>query len=254
MAGGHSSSKTSTQGISVSTQASTTPATSIQDSQAAYARPARTYYDLLLAATCVVFILSNIGASKGVAFGPILTDGGFFLFPLAYVLGDVISEIYGFKLARRAIMTSFLAAAAAAVSFWVLIALPSADFYQGQAALETVLGPVPLILVGSLLGFLSGQLLNSWVLTRLKARTAGRHLWGRLLGSTLVGELADTIIFCSIAAPIIGITSFPQFMNYVLVGYFYKCAVEVLLLPLTYPVISWFKRKEPTYLQAPSAK
>ncbi|WP_237221528.1 queuosine precursor transporter [Rothia nasimurium] len=219
-------------------------------SESAYARPTRTYYDLLLAATCVVFILSNIGATKGVTFGPIITDGGFFLFPLAYVLGDVISEIYGFKLARRAILTSFVAAAAAAASFWILIALPAADFYEGQTALETVLGPVPLILIGSLLGFLTGQLLNSWVLVKLKEKTGGRHLWGRLIGSTLVGELADTLIFCAIAAPIIGITNFSDFLNYAIVGYLYKCAVELILLPITYPVIGWFKRKEPTYSPA----
>lgn len=221
-----------------------------QGTDTGFARPTRTYYDLLLAATCVVFILSNIGATKGVTFGSIITDGGFFLFPLAYVLGDVISEIYGFKLARRAIITSFVAAAVAAASFWVLIALPAADFYEGQAALEAVLGPVPQILAGSLLGFLAGQLLNSWVLVKLKAATGGRHLWGRLMGSTLVGELADTLIFCAIAAPIIGITTFGDFLNYVIVGYIYKCAVELLLLPITYPVIGWFKRHEPTYSPA----
>lgn len=204
----------------------------------------RSYFDLLLAASCVILILSNIGATKGVAFGPILTDGGFFLFPLAYVLGDVISEIYGFAKARRAIMASFIAAAAAAASFWLLIALPGADFYENQEALQAVLGPVPLILAGSLLGYLTGQLLNAWVLVKIKEATGGRHLWGRLLGSTLVGELADTIIFCTIAAPIIGISSFSDFFNYVLVGYFYKCAVELLLLPVTYPLIGWFRRNE----------
>lgn len=204
----------------------------------------RSYFDLLLAASCVILILSNIGATKGVAFGPILTDGGFFLFPLAYVLGDVISEIYGFAKARRAIIASFIAAAAAAASFWLLIALPGADFYENQDALQAVLGPVPLILAGSLLGYLTGQLLNAWVLVKIKEATGGRHLWGRLLGSTLVGELADTLIFCTIAAPIIGISSFSDFLNYVLVGYIYKCAVELLLLPVTYPLIGWFRRNE----------
>lgn len=204
----------------------------------------RSYFDLLLAASCVILILSNIGATKGVAFGSILTDGGFFLFPLAYVLGDVISEIYGFAKARRAIIASFIAAAAAAASFWLLIALPGADFYENQEALQAVLGPVPLILAGSLLGYLTGQLLNAWVLVKIKEATGGRHLWGRLLGSTLVGELADTLIFCTIAAPIIGISSFSDFLNYVLVGYIYKCAVELLLLPVTYPLIGWFRRNE----------
>lgn len=212
-----------------------------------YARPSRTYYDLLLGATAVILILSNIGATKGVAFGPILTDGGFFLFPLAYVIGDVMSEIYGFKRARRAIIAAFAAALFASLCFWIMIKLPGADFYENQAALETVLGPVPLIVGGSLLGFLVGQTLNAWVMVVMKKATAGKFLVGRLIGSTLVGELADTFIFCAIASPIIGITTFGDFLNYALVGYFYKCAVEVILMPITVPVIGWFKRHEPTY-------
>ena len=216
-----------------------------------YARPSRTYYDLLLGATAVILILSNIGATKGVAFGPILTDGGFFLFPLAYVIGDVLSEIYGFRLARRAIVTAFAAALFASLCFWIMIKLPGADFYEGQAAFEAVLGPVPLVVGGSLLGFLVGQTLNAWVMVAMKKKTAGKFLVGRLVGSTVVGELADTFIFCAIAAPIIGMTTFSDFLNYALVGYFYKCAVEIILMPLTVPVIGWFKRHEPTY-QAPA--
>ncbi|OIJ36743.1 hypothetical protein BK826_02445 [Rothia kristinae] len=212
-----------------------------------YARRPRTYFDLLLALYCVLLILSNIGATKGVAFGPIITDGGFFLFPLAYVLGDVVTEVYGFRSARRAIITSFLAGAFASLCFWIVIILPAADFYENQAAFESVLGPVPRILAGSLAGFLVGQLLNAWVMALIKRATGERWMWVRLIGSTLVGELADTLIFCTVAAPILGITEPADFLNYVLVGYVYKCAVEVIILPITYPTIAWFKRHEPTY-------
>lgn len=212
-----------------------------------YARRPRTYFDLLLALYCVLLILSNIGATKGVAIGPVLTDGGFFLFPLAYVLGDVVTEVYGFRAARRAIVASFCAGALASLSFWVTILLPQADFYQNQSAFEAVLGPVPRIIGGSLAGFLVGQMLNAWVMALVKRVTHERFLWVRLIGSTLVGELADTLIFCTVAAPILGITQFGDFLNYVVVGYLYKCLVEVLLLPITYPTISWFKRHEPTY-------
>jgi len=194
-----------------------------------------------------VLVLSNVAATKGVAFGPVLTDGGFFLFPLAYVLGDVVSEVYGFRSARRAIVTSFAAGLFSSVVFWLVIALPPADFYEGQAAFEAVLGPVPLIVAGSLLGYLAGQLLNAFVLVRIKARTRERHLWARLIGSTLVGELVDTIIFCAVAAPIIGISTPGDFLNYVVVGYVYKVLVEVLIMPVTYAVIGWLKRREPTY-------
>ncbi|WP_082156783.1 queuosine precursor transporter [Leifsonia xyli] len=216
-----------------------------------YAQRPRTYFDLLLALYCVLLILSNIGATKGVAFGPILTDGGFFLFPLAYVLGDVVTEVYGFKAARRAIIASFVAGALASLSFWLTMILPAADFYENQSAFEAVLGPVPRIIGGSLLGFLVGQLFNAWVMALLKKWTGERYMWIRLIASTLVGEFFDTLIFCTIAAPILGIQEFGDFVNYLFVGYFYKCLIEVVLLPITYPVIGWFKRHEPTFPAGP---
>lgn len=212
-----------------------------------FARRPRTYFDLVVAAYCVVLVLSNVAATKGVAFGPVLTDGGFFLFPIAYVLGDVVAEVYGFRAARRAIVTSFAAGLFSSVVFWLVIALPPAEFYQGQEAFETVLGPVPLIVAGSLLGYLAGQLLNAFVMVRIKARTQERHLWARLIGSTLVGELVDTVIFCAVAAPVIGIGTASDFLNYVVVGYVYKVLVEVVVLPVTYAAIAWLKRREPTY-------
>ena len=217
-----------------------------------YARRPKTFFDLLAAAYCVLLILSNIGATKGVAFelplvGSIITDGGFFLFPLAYVLGDVVAEVYGFKAARRAIVTSFLSGAFASLCFWLVIILPAADFYENQSAFEAVLGPVPLILAGSLSGYLVGQLLNAWVMSLIKRATGEKHLWVRLIGSTLAGEFVDTLIFCTVAAPILGIQTVGQFLNYLVVGYVYKCVVEVLILPVTYPTIAWFKRHEPTY-------
>lgn len=215
--------------------------------RAKFASRGSSHYDILLALFCVVLILSNIGASKGVAFGPILTDGGFFLFPLAYIIGDVLSEVYGFKAARRAIIVGFAAAIMASVTFWIIIALPAADFYANQEALASVLGPVPLIVLASVLGFLVGQTLNSYVLVKMKERAKERQLWLRLMGSTGVGEFADTLIFCSIAASVIGITTFGDFANYVLVGFIYKSGVEFLFLPITAAVIRWIKKREPSY-------
>ena len=100
-------------------------------------------------------------------------------------------------------------------------------------------------MIASMAGYVVGQLLNSWVLVRLKERTGESALWGRLIGSTGVGEFADTLIFCSIAAPVIGIDSWGAFLNYVLVGYVYKCLVEVVIMPVTYGAIAWLKRREP---------
>lgn len=218
--------------------------------QPVFARRPRTYFDLILAAYCVILVLSNIGATKGVQFGPVITDGGFFLFPLAYVLGDVVSEVYGFRAARRAILTSFFFGAFASVVFWIVIILPPAPFYENQAAFEAVLGPVPLIVAASLLGYLVGQLLNAYVMVKVKQRTQEKHLWARLISSTMVGELVDTLIFCAIAAPVIGIDSWSGFLNYALVGYVYKCLVEVVIMPVTYAAIAWVKRREPSYAES----
>ncbi|GAA1337485.1 queuosine precursor transporter [Arthrobacter roseus] len=212
------------------------------------------YFGIMLAALAVVLILSNIGASKGVVIGPFITDGGFFLFPLAYILGDVISEVYGFRVARKAIITTFLLSVFASLCYWIIIALPGFDddfSTAKQSALELALGPVPLIVLASLLGFVVGQTLNSLVLVRMKERFGEGRLWARLMGSTGVGEFADTLIFCSIAAPVIGITDFPTFTNYVLVGFVYKTLVEFAFVPVTSMAIGWVKRREPSYGVAP---
>lgn len=195
----------------------------------------------------VTLILSNIGASKGVVFGPIVTDGGFFLFPLAYIVGDVISEVYGMKASRRAIITSFVLSAFTVFCFWVIINLPAAEWYEGQEALAATLGAVPLIVVGSLLGFLAGQLANAAVMVSLKKRQGERGLFLRIVGSTGVGEFIDTLIFCTIAAQVIGIGDLPTFINYVVVGFFYKTAVEVLFSPVTMWIIGLVKKAEPSY-------
>jgi uncharacterized integral membrane protein (TIGR00697 family) len=208
------------------------------------------YFGIMLAVMAVVLILSNIGASKGVVLGPIVTDGGFFLFPLAYILGDVISEVYGFKVARKAIITTFALSVFASVCYWIIIALPGFDDEFGaskQAALEGALGPVPQTVLASMLAFLAGQTINSWILVRMKARTGERSLWARIMGSSVAGEFVDTLIFCSIAASVIGIADFGMFVNYVVAGFLYKTLVEFLFVPVTALVIGWVKRREPSY-------
>ncbi|TVU62847.1 queuosine precursor transporter [Paenarthrobacter nitroguajacolicus] len=208
------------------------------------------YFGIMLAVMAVVLILSNIGASKGVVLGPIITDGGFFLFPLAYILGDVMSEVYGFKVARKAIITSFALSVFASLCYWIIIVLPGFTDDYGtakQAAIEGALGPVPQIVLASLLAFLAGQTINSWILVKMKARTGEKSLWARLMGSSVVGEFVDTLIFCSIAASVIGITDAGSFVNYVLVGFVYKTAVEFLFVPVTVLVVGWIKKREPSY-------
>jgi len=203
-----------------------------------------TIYPVIVAFFVAVFLISNILATKGVVIGPLVTDGAFFLFPLAYILGDVLSECYGFRATRRAILTGFAVTILAVASFYLAIWLPPAEFYESQSEFAYVLGLVPQIVAASLAGYLVGQLLNSWVLVALKKRTGEKSLWARLIGSTVVGEFGDTLLFCLIAAPIIGITTAPDLVNYVIVGFLWKTLIEVVLLPVTYLVIGWVKRRE----------
>jgi len=201
-------------------------------------------YPVLLALFTTIFVLSNIVSTKGVQVGPLVTDGAFFLFPAAYVIGDVISECYGFRAARRAVWTGFLAMIIVVSTFYVAILLPAASFYEGQAAFAVTLGLVPRIVVASLSGYAAGQLLNAWLLTLMKDRLGERGLWKRLLGSTVVGEFGDTLIFCLIAAPVIGISTVGDTANYVVVGFVWKTLVEVAVMPITYLVIRRIKAHE----------
>lgn len=204
----------------------------------------RSPYPYLLAVFCAVFLISNITAQKGVELGPLITDGAFFLFPISYVIGDVIAEVYGFKTARRAVFTGFGIAVVAVVSFYIAIWLPPAGFYDMQDTFAAVLGLLPRVVVASLTGYVVGQLLNAWVLQKMKDRFGRGNLWARLIGSTVVGELADTLLFCSIAAGVIGISTAGEFVNYVAVGFAWKTLMEVVLLPITYPTIAWVRRQE----------
>lgn len=232
-----------------------------QENTATFANVSRGYYPTIVALFTATLLISNICATKGVAFLgdsefsigplqilPIITDGGFFLFPLAYILGDVLSEVYGFKSTRRAIYLGFGALILAAFCFWILLALPAAEFYENQPALESVVGVYPQLLLAGLAGYLVGQLLNSVTLVLIKERTKENHLWARLIGSTVVGEFADTLIFCSIAATAIGISTWTDFVNYVIIGFLWKTLVEVLVMPITYRVIAYVKKREPTYV------
>ena len=225
-----------------------------------YASRGSSYFDVILALFCVVLVVSNIAATKSTEFIsghdvslgpiqvlPIISDGGAILFPLAYILGDVISEVYGFRAARRAILVGFGTALLAFATFLIAMKLPGASFYENQDAFESVVWSGVQIVGASMVAYLTGQFLNAGVLVRMKAHSAEPGLWRRLAGSTGVGEAADTFIFCAIAASAIGITTGGQFLNYFVVGFVFKCAVELLVMPVTMVVIGILKRREPSY-------
>ena len=203
-------------------------------------------YDIIAVCFVTFLLISNISATKLIAFHigsiPLVFDGGAILFPLTYVLGDVLSEVYGFAKTRRVIIIGFALSITASLVFWLVQIAPPADGYQNQAAFEAVLGFVPRIVLASLLGYIVGQLLNSKVLVVIKDRWGERHLWARLVGSTLVGELFDTAVFCTVA--FLGVISGSEFLSYIVLGYVWKVGVEVVLLPWTYVVIRFVKRHE----------
>ena len=240
------------------------PTTGQARPRAVFATVSSPYYPLLVALFVGVMLISNVTGTKGVVLfdswlhldvGPIhmtglVTDGAFFLFPLAYVLGDVISEVYGFRAMRRTIYAGFAVLILASLCFWLTIHLPAADFYDGQQAFERVAGVVPQFLLAGLAGYVVGEFLNSFVLVKMKERAGERRLWARLIGSTVVGEFADTLVFCSIAASALGISTWGDFINYTLIGFLWKTLVELLVMPITYFVVRRLKRAEPSYQEA----
>lgn len=215
------------------------------DKELRFAHEIKSYYPTIVALFTGILLISNIGATKLIAAGPLITDGGAFLFPLVYILGDVLSEVYGWKAARRAIYLGFAMAILAAATFYAVQISPAAEGWEFQSSFENILGFVPRIVLASVCGFLVGQLLNAFVLVKIKEFTKEKHLWARLIGSTVVGEFADTLVFCTVA--FYGVITGSEFLNYVVTGYIYKTLLEVFLLPITYPVIGWVKRHEPSY-------
>lgn len=211
-------------------------------------RPRQSHYATVVAVFCALLLISNIGAVKLIDISGLVFDGGAILFPLTYVVGDVLTEIYGLQRARRAIFTALALQALAAGTFWAVTVLPPADGWNMQEAYASVVGFVPRIVFASLCAFIVGELLNSYVLVWIRRRTQGQKLWLRLIGSTVVGEFADTLVFCTVA--FFGVITGAEFLNYVITGYLYKTLLEVLLLPITYRVVAYLRQHDVEYTPA----
>jgi uncharacterized integral membrane protein (TIGR00697 family) len=187
-------------------------------------------------------LLANIIAGKMANFFGITLPAAVILFPLTYIFGDVLTEVYGFKKARLIIWLGFAANLLMVAVFLLTIALPYPDFWQGQTAFATVLGLTPRIVAASLLAYLAGELVNSVVLSRMKVWTKGRNLWLRTIGSTVVGEGIDTVLFIAIA---FGGTLPPGVLGTMMLAqYLWKVVYEAAVTPLTYYVVRWVKQQE----------
>jgi len=200
------------------------------------------YLDVITTFFAVVLILSNVASSKIVSIGWISFDGGTILFPLAYIFGDVLTEVYGYARARRVIWMGFAMNLLMVLVFWAVGKLPAAAEWGQQSAYDTILGVVPRIVLGSLTAYLVGEFTNSFVLAKLKIKTQGKMFWLRALGSTIVGEFFDTTIFLLVAFA--GVLPWDLLVNVWLTNYIFKILVEVVFLPLTYRLVAFLKKKE----------
>jgi len=200
------------------------------------------YLDIITTFFAVVLILSNIASTKILSLGWFSFDGGTILFPLAYIFGDVLTEVYGYSRARRVIWIGFGANLLMVLTFWIVQKLPPAMDWGNQVAFESILGVVPRIVLGSLCAYLVGEFLNSFVLAKLKIKTQGKHLWLRTIGSTVIGQFADTTLFLLIAFA--GILPWNLIWTIWISNYIFKILVEIILLPITYKVVRLLKKKE----------
>ena len=205
------------------------------------------YYDFVMAAFVAILLLSNIiGAAKPAALTingeQWIFGAGILFFPLGYVIGDVLTEGYGYARARRVIWAGFAALLFMAFMSWVVVALPPAPGWPGQAAYESVFGQVWRIVFASISAFWAGEFINSYVMARMKIWSGGKHLWSRTIGSTVVGQGIDSIIFYPLA--FLGTWSNEQVISVMITNWLLKVGWEVVLTPVTYGVVGWLKRKE----------
>ncbi len=188
--------------------------------------------------TCL--ITANIIAVKIIGFGSVALPAAIIVFPISYIFGDILTEVYGYRQARRIIWLGFVCNLIFVLFAWIGQILPAAGFWGEQAAYESILGFAPRILAASFCGYLVGEFVNSFIMARMKVLTQGRWLWARTIGSTIVGQGLDTALFIIIA--FIGTPSFAVIM--ILHHWLAKIAIETMATPLTYRAVSYLKQKE----------
>ena len=201
------------------------------------------YYDFVMAAFVTVLICSNlVGASKVATVFGWTFSAGVLCFPISYIFGDVLTEVYGYARARRVVWAGFGALAFMTFMCWFVLKLPPAEGWANQPAFEIVFGGTWRIVAASLIAYFAGEFLNSYTLAKMKIVTKGRHLWTRLIGSTVVGQLVDSLIFYPLA--FWGIWPNSLVMKVMIGNYFLKVGWETIATPLTYRVVAFLKRVE----------
>ena len=201
------------------------------------------YYDLVMALFVTILLCSNIiGAAKVATVWGFTFGAGVLFFPISYIFNDVLTEVYGYARARKVVWAGFGAIIFASFMSWVVVSLPPAAGWNDQGAYESVFGQTPRIVFASLTAFFVGEFANSYVLAKLKIKTGGRHLWVRTIGSTIVGEGVDSLVFYPVA--FLGVWD-PQLVWRVMVSnYVIKVMWEAIITPVTYRVVNFLKRAE----------
>ncbi|MEM4268169.1 MAG: queuosine precursor transporter [Candidatus Woesearchaeota archaeon] len=189
-----------------------------------------------------VLLISNTVSTKIVSFGSLAFDGGTLLFPLAYIFGDILTEVYGYRQTRKIIWLGFACLFLMSVVYIAVGMLPPHDSWGYQTDYEHILGIAPRIALASLVAYFAGEFSNSYILAKIKILTKGKNLWLRTISSTLVGQGVDTILFIGIA--FYGIFQLEVLFALAISNYIFKVAVEVLFTPLTYLIVGFLKKKE----------
>lgn len=201
------------------------------------------YYDLVMAAFVTVLLCANvIGAAKVAEVSGFVFGAGVLFFPISYVFGDVLTEVYGYARARKVVWAGFAALAFASFMSWAVLAFPPAPGWPHQAAYETVFGATPRIVLASLVAYFCGEFCNSFVLAKMKLATSGRHLWTRTIGSTIVGEAVDSAAFYPLAFLFVWETDLV--LRVMLSNYLLKVLWEVAMTPFTYRIVNFLKQAE----------
>jgi uncharacterized integral membrane protein (TIGR00697 family) len=214
-------------------------------SEAGVAAPPRTfrYYDFVMASFVTVLLCSNvIGASKVATFRGFTFGAGVLFFPISYIFGDILTEVYGYARARRVVWAGFAAQVFASFMAWFIVTIPGAPGWPHQAAYETCFGSTWRIVGASLVAFFCGEFTNSYVLAKMKILTKGRHLWTRTIGSTIAGELVDSVVFYPLA--FYGEWSADLLVKVLITNYVLKVLWEVVNTPVTYKIVGFLKRAE----------
>lgn len=199
-------------------------------------------YEMLAGLFVMTLIVSNIASIKVVAIGPLVFDAGTILFPLSYIVGDIVTEVYGYRKMRSLLYVGVVSLILTMMTFWVVQILPASPDWPNQVAYESILGVVWRIVLASVTALFLGEIMNAYVMARMKVRSKGKNLWVRMISSSVVGSAIDTVVFSTVA--FLGTMPFDALAQLMITVFLIKITTEVIVSPLTIKIINIVKRRE----------